>query len=292
MIDFYRKTTKVLIFVIFLQLFSLFMTEEYLLSKPIEIPSYEPFGNVTVTQAGLNAASLIASVIVMTLAVILVIKIFGKMIIKYMFLIFSIFIVWTVNPIYVLAIQKNHFPTGIFPLDIITNLILIIALIYSTIKFDRKLLLISGFIIFAEVGSFLAQSFVPPTLFLILFAFAIYDIFAVFYGPLKYFARAIGLPAKAPKKRVGGFVKMKRNLNLGIFAINIGNMIVGSGDFIFYSLVASSALILKGSLVSVAVMAAICVGFFLNAIILNKFRRIIPGLPIPILLALAVLLIL
>ena len=290
--DFYKRTAKVLIFVIFLQLFSIFMTQEFLISRVIEIPSYEPFGNATVTQAGLNAASLIVSVIVMTLAIIFVIRIFGKLMIKYMFLIFSIIILWTVNPIYISAIQKNHFQNISLPLDLIANVILIAVLIYATIKFNRKLLLVSGFIVFAEVGSFLAQAFIPPTLFLILLAFALYDIFAVFYGPLKYFVRELGLPTKPSKKRVKRIDKIKRSLNLGIFAINIGDMIVGSGDFIFYSLVASAALMLSGLFVSIAVMAVICIGFFANAIILNKFRRVLPGLPIPILLALAVLLIL
>jgi len=290
--DFYKRTAKVLVFVIFLQLFSIFMTQEFLISRVIEIPSYEPFGNATVTQAGLNAASLIVSVIVMTLAIIFVIRIFGKLMIKYMFLIFSIIILWTVNPIYISAIQKNHFQNISLPLDLIANVILIAVLIYATIKFNRKLLLVSGFIVFAEVGSFLAQAFIPPTLFLILLAFALYDIFAVFYGPLKYFVRELGLPTKPSKKRVKRIDKIKRSLNLGIFAINIGDMIVGSGDFIFYSLVASAALMLSGLFVSIAVMAVICIGFFANAIILNKFRRVLPGLPIPILLALAVLLIL
>lgn len=292
MIELYKRLAKVLFFVIFLQLFSIFMTREFLISKIIEIPTYEPFGNATVTEASLNAVSLIVSVVVMTFAIIFVIRIFGKLILKHLFLIFSIIIIWTVNPIYISAIQKNHFPNVTFPLDLVTNLILVAVLIYATVKFNRKLLLVSGFVVFAEVGSFLAQAFIPPTLFLVLFAFAIYDIFAVFYGPLKYFVKELGLPTKTTKRRGKRVEKIKRSLNLGIFAISIGDMIVGSGDFIFYSMVASAALMLGGLLISAVVMAAVCIGFFANAVILNKYRRVIPGLPIPILLALAILLIL
>jgi hypothetical protein len=287
--DLYKRISKVLIFVISLQLFSLFITQEFLISKVVEIPSYEPFGNATVTQASLNAASLIFSVIIMTIVFIVMIKIFGKMIIRNLFLIFSIIIVWIVNPIYVFAIQENYFPNIIFPLDSITNIILIAVLIYATIKFDRKLLIISAFIVFAEVGSFLAQTFVPPTLFLVLFAFVIYDMFAVFYGPLKYLVKELGFPSKPTKKQIKKMTMMRRELNLGIFAINIGDMVIGSGDFIFYSLAASSALILGGLFASAMTIVAICVGFFINAVILSKFRRAIPGLPIPILLALAIL---
>src|SRR5438132_11810027 len=41
------------------------------------------------------------------------------------------------------------------------------------------------FILAAEFGAVLALSFTPPTLFVFPIAFALYDIYAVFFGPLK-----------------------------------------------------------------------------------------------------------
>lgn len=130
-------------------------------------------------------------------------------------------------------------------------------------------------LISAEVGSFFAGT-LPPTngvpLMAILLAvvFAIYDIYAVFRGPLKQLVNI------APS---GAFAAM---------SVKAGEFTVGLGDVVFYSMLPSIALFYLHPINAVYTLVAVDAGVVLTLYLLTR-RRLLPGLPIPMLLGICVL---
>jgi len=283
-----RNIAVILLFVVLLQLFSIFLTNEIVISQQ-RIETFEPFGNETVEQAGLNTTFLLIPIIIFTIGFVVVIRIFGMKIFRYIIVAFTVFLAFMFNYFYTSTILNNHTFLNSSYIDTISlssSIVLSVVIIYSTLKHKIRLLLISAFIVLAELGSYLSWVFVPPTLYVVIVAFAIYDIFAVFFGPLKYFVKELGLPTKADKTMPKGRLKkIKSRINLGILTSYIGGMVMGSGDLIFYSLIVSSAFLFEGVGKALLVLLLINMGIAINYILLNKFRRVLPGLPIPIFLA-------
>jgi hypothetical protein len=134
----------------------------------------------------------------------------------------------------------------------------------------------------AEVGSFFAGTLSPLTSFpwtalLLPLAFAVYDIYAVFRGPLKHLIGA------------------SPSLVLNGMSVKLGEFTVGLGDIVFYTMLPSMALYyianstsyLSGIYASLMTMLVIDLGVGITLFLLSK-RRLLPGLPIPMLLGVAV----
>lgn len=134
----------------------------------------------------------------------------------------------------------------------------------------------------AEVGSFFAGTLSPLTSFpwtalLLPLAFAVYDIYAVFRGPLKH------LIGTSPSLALNGM------------SVKLGEFTLGLGDIVFYTMLPSMALYyiayaggyLDGIYASLVTMLVIDAGVTITLFLLSK-RRLLPGLPIPMLLGVAV----
>jgi len=122
----------------------------------------------------------------------------------------------------------------------------------------------------AEVGSFLAETLPPWTALALPIAFSIYDIYAVFKGPLK------SLVGTAP------------NVALVGMSIKAGEFTLGLGDVVFYTMLPSLAYFQWGLGVVLYTIVAIDVGMVITLFLLSK-RRLLPGLPIPMLLGISVI---
>jgi hypothetical protein len=122
----------------------------------------------------------------------------------------------------------------------------------------------------AQVGSFFAETLPPWTALALPIAFSIYDIYAVFRGPLK------ALIGTAPGVALVGM------------SIRAGEFTLGLGDIVFYTLLPCFALLQFGVLAACYTIVAINVGMMVTLIQLSK-RRLLPGLPIPMLLGIAVI---
>ncbi|HMD79180.1 MAG TPA: hypothetical protein VKF39_04260, partial [Nitrososphaerales archaeon] len=120
-------------------------------------------------------------------------------------------------------------------------------------------------------GSFFAEALPPLTALVLPAAFALYDIYAVFKGPLKM------LIGTAP------------NVALVGMSIRAGAFTLGLGDIVFYTMLPSLALLQAGYLAALATILAIDVGVILTLFLLSR-RRLLPGLPIPMLFGIVVLL--
>ena len=126
----------------------------------------------------------------------------------------------------------------------------------------------------AEVGSFFAETLPLWTALALPIAFAIYDIYAVFKGPLK------ALIGTAP------------NIALVGMSIKAGEFTLGLGDVVFYTLLPSLAFFqfdgTFGIVPALFTILAIDVGMVITLYLLSR-RRLLPGLPIPMLLGVLVI---
>jgi Presenilin len=122
----------------------------------------------------------------------------------------------------------------------------------------------------AQVGSFFALTLPTWTALALPIAFSIYDIYAVFRGPLK------ALVGTAPGVALVGM------------SIRAGEFTLGLGDIVFYTLLPCFALLQFGVVQSLYVIVAINAGMVITLFQLSK-RRLLPGLPIPMLFGILVI---
>jgi hypothetical protein len=122
----------------------------------------------------------------------------------------------------------------------------------------------------AQVGSYFAETLPTWTAIAMPVAFSVYDIYAVFKGPLK------NLIGAAPTVALVGM------------SIKAGEFTLGLGDVVFYTLIPSLALFQFGLVPALYTILAINLGMAVTLFLLTK-RRLLPGLPIPMLLGILVL---
>ena len=284
---FKRNLPALLLFLIVVQIFAVFLTYK-LIDFGIEVPPYAPFGNATVEQAVLNALALLIPVVVLTLLFIVFLKIFGINFFKAVIMFLSISIVFLLNSVYAYAILANYISSlSATILSYSLTAVLVAIVVYSFIKYNPWLSNLLTLIIASEVGSLFAITLSPPTLFVIPIAFLLYDIYAVFFGPLKIFVKEFrkGERVKKIKKE-----RERKGLNLGVLIANVGGFSIGSGDLFFYSLLVSAAFVLGGIFSTLFVMLAVNIGILINLLLLVKYETMLPGLPIPLALGLITLL--
>lgn len=284
-----KNYSALFLFSLGVQLLAIFFSYNFLSAK-VEVPPYEPFGNATVTEAGLNAISLVLPVLIMTLVFIILLKIFGFKFFMYLISILPLGIVAFINPLFISTTVNNFLPSAADSIALLSTVLLIFAIFYSTVKHIQWLSSLSTFIISAEVGAFFALVLQPPTLFLVPLAFAIYDIYAVFAGPLKILLSQL-VKSRFPRTKRPSISKVRQSINLGVLVANVGGFTLGTGDLVFYSLITAAGFMIKGIVAAMASLIAVNIGIALTLFILVKYKRVLPGLPIPIFLGVATLII-
>ena len=125
----------------------------------------------------------------------------------------------------------------------------------------------------AEVGSYFASVIPLYTALILPMVFSVYDIYAVFAGPLRQ------LVTIAPTQ-----VMTAVTSRLGEFSI-------GTGDTIFYSMLPALALYKYSVPYALYTMAAVDAGVVVTLYLLSR-SKLLPGLPIPMALGLGTLLLL
>ena len=149
---------------------------------------------------------------------------------------------------------------------------LVIISILSLVKSNMKKLQFFASINLAIIyGRAFALFIKPPTILILPIAFAIYDIWAVFKGPLKEIVKDIG-----------------NDFELNPLVLNVKGFQIGLGDLIFYSMIPSAGLLLINLNIAIVLIILIQIGTIFTLLMLRKFKMF-PGLPIPIFLSVAVL---
>jgi len=269
------------------QVLALVFANNIVISK-IPVERYEPFGNENVVQASANSGLLVISVLIFTLFLVGVIKLGLIKIFKLFSIGMPLFFLF-----FMLQLQTEIISFRIFKLPVsIANFIsalVVFYLFFVVYSIFKKIDFVThtAFILMtALIGAFLAVSFAPPTLFIFPIAFALYDIYAVFRGPLRTLIKIMPLKPLKVKKKVASIDLHKK---FGLLLARIGGFTIGAGDFTFYSMLVAAGFVIKGLTAAFAVALAINIGVIATLMILQKYQRPIPGLPIPITLGILTL---
>jgi len=132
--------------------------------------------------------------------------------------------------------------------------------------------LIAVTIVGSLTGTFLGVSIPILTAVVLLAALAVYDLVSVYRGP------------------IGKIAEMSDLEEFKGAVFTVGNLTIGMGDLVFYSMLVSNAMINLGALAYLGAFAGVAVGSYLGFKMLER-REVFPGLPIAIGLGLAAILI-
>lgn len=147
------------------------------------------------------------------------------------------------------------------------------ALIITTLIFYSKgfIQMLSAVIFGSAIGSYLGASLQAWSTILIMIMLSIYDIIVVYKGFVGKMMRDI--------KSLNGGNEFKG------FVIESGNIMIGMGDIIFYSLMQSFAIVNYGLIPALGATTGIIIGFLMTIEILKRTNKPTPGLPITLILA-------
>ena len=152
----------------------------------------------------------------------------------------------------------------VLPLSIAVSVIFDLAIFRLGSKARNVAVVLLG----GGLGVFFGASIPFFSAVLILVFLAVYDVFAVYYGP-------VGKIAHSGLDQLQGLSFSFKDVQMGL------------GDLVFYSMLAGSMLLNFNSLIPYFVsLIGILVGSFLTLVMLEK-KGIFPGLPFPIILGLA-----
>lgn len=238
-------------------------------------PSYAPAGTTPVGSV-FNAVLLVGFAFVLTVAMVWLLR--RKMVLSFKAVIFGsvafssfILTLFTADDFAV-----NFLPASMeYPFAFGVPSAIVLALAY-VIFVKNRVWLATAILAFvgAEVGSFFAETLGFWTALALPIAFAFYDIYAVFKGPLK------------------SLIGTNPGIALVGMSIKAGEFTLGLGDIVFYSLLPSLAFAqfdgTFGIFPAVLTILAIDIGMVITLFLLSR-RRLLPGLPIPMLLGVLVI---
>ena len=162
---------------------------------------------------------------------------------------------------------------------------------FAVQSFDKLWLRNGMMVIFGPmIGSMLAIHFGLLTVFLILIGLSLYDIYAVFYGPLK----GIIDHSREEAKEIEGMIERQEidmsqvttgplMPSLPVYSTPLIN--IGLGDFAFFSMLASAAVVISYGLSTPIPVLMAVIGLLVGAYFTFQFLkddRALPGLPLPI----------
>lgn len=111
------------------------------------------------------------------------------------------------------------------------------------------------------------------TAIVLLIALAVYDLVSVYRGP------------------IGKIAEMADLEDFKGAVLTVGDLTIGMGDLVFYSMLVSNAMVNFGELAYVGSFAGVLIGSFLGFKMLER-RDVFPGLPIAICLGLIAMIVL
>ncbi len=233
--------------------------------------SYDPLGPSAAGSAG-NAALLVVFAFALTLGLVWLLR--RKMVNSFKLVVFGsvAFSAFVLTLITADTFAFNYLPPSIEVPVAFGAAGLMVVLVAYTIFVRNNVILATVILAFigAEVGSFFAETLTPGTAIALPIAFSIYDVYAVFKGPLK------------------ALIGTNPGVALVGMSIKAGEFTMGLGDIVFYTMLPALALFSAGVIPAILTMAAIDIGVIITLFLLSR-KRLLPGLPIPMALGIAVL---
>ena len=262
------------------------------ISVPDSTPQFQnPVGNGLSSGFVLAAVFVGANIVVISLLALL----YRKKKMKLFSVVISLFLIFNVTDLY-----------GSFLLGLDSSYPLILAVVASVICIGAALLKSEktinalALLLALELGSSFPVLLQTPLNWIVPGVYAVFDIYAIYYGRLGKLVRQVGKGADEaksaePHQDVAQPSKKKQGITsgwpeFGLLTVNLGKIEIGMADIAFYSMVPAVALIVRSLFAFVVVMIAVDVGLLVSFYAFRN-REVSPGLPIPILSGLLALLI-
>lgn len=238
-------------------------------------PSYAPAGTSPLGSV-FNAVLLVGFAFVLTLLLVWLLK--KRMVLSFKVLIFGsvAFSAFVLTLVTADVFAVVYFPPS-FELPIALGVPSLVVALIAYIIFVKNIPWLGTVLLAfvgAEVGSFFAETLSPWTALALPIAFSVYDIYAVFRGPLK------------------ALIGTNPGVALVGMSIKAGEFTLGLGDIVFYTMLPSLALFQfyprLGIMPAALTIVAIDIGMVITLYLLSR-RRLLPGLPIPMMLGVMVI---
>ena len=265
-----RTVLPVISFTLLTQFLTMMLVLSYISGK-VSVPAYEPFGSSIPGSVG-NSLVMLITVFFVTIGLVWLVK---KKMFNFIKRFLTIFIIFA-GIFLTSLLSQILLPTLISTentslISIILSLVIGSIIGISALRPDNKLIgLISALVLSVEVATYFALFLRPPTVFILPVIFSLYDVYAVFVGPLKTLIS-------------------DGRVVLGPLVARLGILEIGLGDIVFYSFLPSVGLIIKGVNGALFAIVTTNFGLLLTLLMLRK-RKSFPGLPIPVILTIAGLL--
>ncbi|MCL5318745.1 MAG: hypothetical protein M1503_10875 [Thaumarchaeota archaeon] len=252
-------------FTIIAQVLTMLVALRYV-SVQVVVPAYEPFGSSVEGSVG-NSLMLVVPVFLVTVIMVWLIKMNKASLIRKFLTAFISFNTFTLTLLLTDILLPNlgnqNYQTFV---PIASAVAAAIFIGYSSVKPGSALRgAFASLLLAVEVAAYMSIFIRPPTIIILPVAFALYDLYAVFMGPLKTLISSGDLPM------------------LGSLVAKIGDLEIGLGDIVFYSLLPASGFILGGWVGALLILAVTNIGL-MTTLRMLKNRGSFPGLPIPVLL--------
>ncbi len=262
------------------------------LNQSIGIPASTPqFQNPV--GSGLNSSFLLAALFVIANVIVIsmLAYLYRKRKMKWFSVVISLFLIFNVTELYFTFLLGL---SSIIPIvaAILASLATIACAVYGMKRLVNSLALILAL----ELGSSFPVLLQAPLNWIVPAVYAVFDIYAIYYGRLGKLVRQVAIEDSKPKEsseRVSA--KPKRSglakwPDFGLMTINFDRIEIGMADIAFYTMVPAVALILVNLLAFIVVMVVLDLGIIFSFYVFRN-REVSPGLPVPILLGLAALLV-
>ena len=257
------------------------------LNQSVTIPTTTPqFVNPAGSGVGasifLTLIFVAANVIVVSLLALL----YRKRKMKLFSVVVSLFLIFNVTELYF------SFLIGLYSvLPILAAILATIATIFAALRGHPRLVNTLALFLALELGSSFPVLLQAPLNWIIPAAYAMFDIYSIYYGRLGKLVTQVGREqTSVPNASLNKLSSLNRWPDFGLLTVNIHNMEIGMADIAFYTMVPVVALTLVNLLSFIVVMLAVDIGLVVSFYVFRN-KEVAPGLPIPILMGLASLLV-
>lgn len=240
--------------------------------RPFITPLEEPEPTTPPSEALVNPTPYLNTLIVISIisvAGVVLLYIARRM--PKMFKVLMLALMWIVSfgiSVLYLFLGMMLFDIPVAEVFLIYSIILASLITYFILRGGELKSCIASSYIASGAGCILGVSIPYWTFLILVVGISVYDVVAVFRGHLS------------------SITKSDASLLKGL-VVEIGDVALGLGDLFFYSLTTSAILFNYGIASAIASTASIIIGYIMVIYSLNK-RKQLPGLPIPLLLALTI----
>ncbi len=250
------------------------------ITQQVTIPSSTP-QFVNPVGSGLDASLILALLFVAANVVVigLLAVLYKKKKMQWFSLLISLFLIFNVTELYFsfLVGLSSYVP-------FIASFAGLLFTLYAAFKGLAWLASVLALLVALELGGVFPVLLQAPLSWLIPLVYALFDVYAVYYGRMGKLVKQVSKEEDTPRKG-----RLEKWPEFGLLSIRMRDVEIGMADIAFYTMVPGVALVLSGVLAFAVVVVAVDVGMVLSFTVFRK-SEVAPGLPIPILLGLAALL--